>query len=142
MAVASGDQEMAEGAEVVIAWTSGGYGEAVASGINMERMRKQLLLRDEEFSLFEDDIQAAIVAVSGMDIGWDDLIEARKRVLVDMCFSLGAEGLLEFKKMLSAVRDQEWEWAAHEMLHSLWASQVGDRAVTLAKMMLHGVSDE
>lgn len=64
--------------------------------------------------------------------------DARARVLIDMCFNLGLGGLQRFVKMLAAVDAREWDTAADEMLASHWAQQVGQRAVTLARMMRTG----
>ena len=73
---------------------------------------------------------------------WDQVIEVLpwsrsvplviQEVLVHMCFNLGIEGLLGFKKTLAAMQAGEWGQAAHEMRASRWARQVGTRAENLA----------
>lgn len=70
---------------------------------------------------------------------WEDIDEIRQLVLADMCFNLGIEGLLKFHKMLAAIRSNNWQLAHDEMLNSKWASQVGNRAPKLAKIMLTGI---
>ena len=63
----------------------------------------------------------------------------RQNVLVNMCFNLGYEGLMGFKKMWKAIEDYDFEKAADEMLKSKWAEQVGRRAKELAKIMRTGM---
>ena len=69
---------------------------------------------------------------------WRGLGAARSAVILSMAFNLGLSGLLGFRKMLAAVRRNEFEEAAREMLDSRWAGQVGSRARELAAMMKSG----
>ena len=62
----------------------------------------------------------------------------RQAVLVNMAFNLGIAGLLAFKRMLAACERGEYAAAAREMLDSVWAKQVGARAVRLAEQMRTG----
>lgn len=62
----------------------------------------------------------------------------RQRVLVDMCFNVGMSKLRGFKLMLAAVSVGDYDEAARQMLDSLWAQQVGQRAIRLASMMASG----
>lgn len=66
------------------------------------------------------------------------LDDVRKRVIINMVFNLGAAGVSNFRKMIAAIENMEWEKAAAEMLDSKWATQVGSRAHRLALMMEHG----
>lgn len=59
----------------------------------------------------------------------------RKRVIINMIFNMGVQKVLGFKKMWAAIGREDWEGAAKEMLDSRWATQVGDRAIELAKEM-------
>jgi lysozyme len=69
--------------------------------------------------------------VSGLD-------EVRQRVLLDMAFNLGIQGLLKFRLTLAAIQAGQYERAASMMLDSLWAKQVGQRAERLSRMMATG----
>ncbi len=69
---------------------------------------------------------------------FETLDNARKDVLIDMCFNLGIGGLLKFKKTLEHIKNQEWMKAGDEMLCSKWAKQVGKRAITLSEIMKKG----
>jgi len=68
---------------------------------------------------------------------YDGLDDVRQRVVADMCFNLGPK-ILQFKRFLEFVKTKQWEMAAVAMLDSLWARQVGKRAMTLARMMKDG----
>ena len=69
---------------------------------------------------------------------FEQLTDARQRVLVNMAFNLGRPRLGKFRKFLAAVAAGDWHTAAREMLDSAWAEQVGDRATRLARMMREG----
>lgn len=66
---------------------------------------------------------------------WKHHPENVQMVLMDMCFNLGINGFLEFKRTLGYIRDQKYSAAAVEMLKSKWASQVGARAKELSVMI-------
>ena len=55
--------------------------------------------------------------------------------LLDMCFNMGINKLICFKKMIKALEDKDYTVAAMEALDSKWAKQVGDRAKTIAVMI-------
>ena len=96
--------------------------------------------KDEALYLLRNDIKKCIndaEAVIGSQV-WEGLSEARKRVLVDMRFNLGAGGIRTFKNTLQAIREGRYGDASKGMLSSKWAGQVGRRATTLARMMLEG----
>lgn len=69
---------------------------------------------------------------------WDDLSERRKRALANMCFNLGLTRLRRFKKMLLALENGYYDQAADEALDSVWADQVGDRALRIAQAFREG----
>lgn len=69
---------------------------------------------------------------------WRTLPEGPREVLHEMAFNMGTMGLMKFAKTLDAARRQDWAMAAAEMRDSLWATQVGKRADTLAAIMKEG----
>ena len=98
------------------------------------------LTMEEVNYLLENDIKECIndaEVVIGSQV-WEGLSEARKRVLVDMRFNLGAGGIRTFKNTLQAIREGRYGDASKGMLSSKWAGQVGRRATTLARMMSEG----
>lgn len=64
--------------------------------------------------------------------------DARENAFIEMVFNMGAKKVNEFKKMLAAIAQDDWTIAAHEMLNSEWAKEVGARATRLAQMMVSG----
>lgn len=66
---------------------------------------------------------------------WRTLSETRQRVLANMCFNLGIEGLCKFVHTLDYIHSGRYEDAATAMMQSTWAAQVGLRAKRLALMM-------
>ena len=67
-----------------------------------------------------------------------DLDEVRQRCLMDMAFNLGVAGLMKFEKTLRLIAQGNLSGASQEMLRSKWADQVGQRAITLSRMMATG----
>lgn len=63
---------------------------------------------------------------------------ARQHALIDMRHNLGGDGLRGFTQMVAAINAGDWQTAAKEALDSRWADQVGDRAITIAKMLRDG----
>ena len=92
----------------------------------------------EALTMLANDVDLAIHELESRFTWFGDLSDARQRVLVNMCFNLGITRLLGFRNMLAAVELGDYYKAAHEMLDSKWARQVGDRAKRLATMMEQG----
>ncbi len=67
-----------------------------------------------------------------------NLDDVRKMAIVDMAFNLGMPRFLQFKKFIECLSYQKYENAAEEMLHSLWAKQVGKRAIRLSEIIKTG----
>ena len=52
-----------------------------------------------------------------------------------MVFQLGMTGVSKFKNTLKAVKEEDWDTAADEMLDSVWAKQTPERANELSSTM-------
>jgi len=109
----------------------------VGIGRNLEtvgiREKEARFLLGEDLRITEDLLKAKLSP--GQWARWDDV---RKAVLLNMAFNLGVAGLFSFEKMILALQTDNWDRAATEMLDSLWAKQVGNRAVELSEMMKKG----
>lgn len=83
------------------------------------------------------DIAGALAECERFDwfFGLDDV---RKRVIINMVFNLGFNGVSKFRNMIAAIEEKNWIRAASEMQDSRWARQVGDRAHRLTDMMIEG----
>lgn len=92
----------------------------------------------EAFYLLDDDILYFSGKLNHFLKFFSSLDENRQIALIDMCFNLGVQGFLNFKEMISALEAGDYYRAADEMLNSKWASQVGERATTLANIIRNG----
>ena len=88
--------------------------------------------------LLRHDLTRTRFALEKVLPGFLALSKPRRMALIDMCFNLGLPRFLQFKQMLAAVVAGDFNRAAKEMLSSAWATQVGQRAQTLATMMQEG----
>lgn len=98
--------------------------------------RKGGRLTDEEIDfLLANDIKECEADLDAHLPWWRTLSEVRQRVLVNMRFNLGMQGLLGFKNTLKLIEAGQYKSAATNMLVSKWAGQVKGRAKRLARMM-------
>lgn len=93
---------------------------------------------DEATMMLENDIDVVMAQLDHKLPWWRDMTEPRQRVLANMCFNLGITRLLKFINTLEAMKHGQYDKAASGMLDSLWAKQVGKRAIRLAKQMREG----
>lgn len=75
-----------------------------------------------------------------------NLDPVRQGVLEDMCFNLGPEpfdgdGVKDWPIFMSQLARGDWKSAASNMRKTLWAKQVGQRAIKLARIMETGVDE-
>jgi len=95
------------------------------------------LSHHEVRALLDTDINDALNALAVFP--WFTTLDPiRQRALVDLCFNLGLPRLRTFKNMLAALERRDWPRAARELLASRYASQVGRRAITIARMLETG----
>jgi lysozyme len=103
-----------------------GYG----TSLPLSKAEGEILLR-MRLDAFYKELYTKLPWVEGLS-------QTRQNVLINMTYNLGIYGLLKFKKMLSALKKEEYGKAADEMLLSRWSSQVGHRAVSLSNDMRNG----
>jgi lysozyme len=96
------------------------------------------ITRAEAEALCRNDVARVEAELDARLPWWRGLGEVRQRVIANMAFNLGTDGLLKFKNTLRHVEAGEYLAAAQGMLASKWATQVGPRAVRLAQMMRDG----
>jgi lysozyme len=94
--------------------------------------------RDEAMTMLDNDIFASTQELYTRFPITLEMDHVRTLCLVNMLFNLGSSRLAKFKKMWAAIEQQDWEEAANQMLDSMWADQVGRRAVELADQMRTG----
>jgi len=88
--------------------------------------------------LLEYDIDAKVNQIKNALPWVEKLSDARQRVIINMVFNLGLTGFQKFRNTIAAIKAEDWDVAAAEMLNSKWARQVGPRAERLAQMMREG----
>lgn len=67
-----------------------------------------------------------------------ELDEERQNVVAEMAFQMGVQGVRDFPKMLQALRMEDYETAAKEMLNSSWHKQTKARCEELSEIMRTG----
>ena len=120
-----------EGLRLTVYDCPAGY-KTIGVGRNIEHKG---ITESEALYLLDNDIGYFTEQLEDNLIGFQELPEDKKAVLVNMAFNLGVNGLLKFKNMLAAITEERWEDASSEMLNSRWADQVGNRAIELAEVM-------
>ena len=112
--------------------TTIGVGRCLEPGVGLG------LSDDEIDMLLENDIARVTIELSRCFPWFDELNDARRDAMIDICFNLGLTRLLKFNNALAAIDARDWELAAIEFIDSRWRNQVGNRAVELAAMIETG----
>jgi len=63
------------------------------------------------------------------------LSQERQEVLFSLCYQLGTNGLLRFKRMWTAIENHDFATASAELLDSKYATQTPNRANKNAKIL-------
>lgn len=111
-------------------WTVGVGRNLTDKGLRRDEIN---ILLAHDIADAEDDARALLGNVC-----FDGLSDARKAVIVNMAFNLGVTKLRKFVKLLAALKDRRYLDAAHEMRHSVWATDVKGRADELITIMERG----
>ena len=90
------------------------------------------------------EAQSKQIATEHYQGKWDQLIvfdwfynlpEEAQNIVAHMAYQMGVRGVLNFKKMIAALKEENYHLASIEMLDSKWAKQTPERARRLAKRM-------
>jgi lysozyme len=106
----------------------------IGYGRNLDDMG---ISEDEALYLLQNDIDACYSELNVFN-WFQELDQVRQEALVDMRFNLGLPRFLSFKKMIARLIAKEYSQAAEEIINSLYAKQVGDRANEIAYMIERG----
>lgn len=103
------------------------YGKEVGTMISVERCEE----------LFMHDLNTAISECQELyQEGEFDILPGEvQEILVNMMFNMGRTRLSKFKKMHSAILEENWKTAAVEGRDSLWYKQVTNRAERLMERL-------
>lgn len=111
----------------------------IGIGILIDK-RKGGGLRPEEVTFIFENRMKILSAELQERLPWfHTLADARQRVLMQMAFQMGVDGLMGFKNTLKMIEEGKYMMAAAGMLQSKWAKQTPDRAERLSKMMETGI---
>lgn len=93
--------------------------------------------KDERSALIASDITRIIRELNDIIPTFRQMNEIRRRVLIDMVFSMGIVQFMGLREILNAVREQDYAKAAEIILDLPWDVQAG-RVRRLASMMATG----
>ena len=111
----------------------------IGIGILIDK-RKGGGLRPEEVTfIFENRMRILAEELQERLPWFNTLVDARQRVLMQMAFQMGVDGLMGFVNTLRMIEQGKYMMAAAGMLQSKWAKQTPDRAARLSKMMETGI---
>lgn len=130
-----------EGCELTAYKDTLGYWTIGVGHLLGAEQRMSQITPSEADALLDADINAAVDIVIKRvgQIQFEMIDDVRQRALINMAFNLGPK-LLQFKRFLSSVDNRDWTSAAREMMESLWAKQVGLRAIRLRRMIETGIA--
>ena len=94
--------------------------------------------RNEALIMLDNDISKVRYALDLNLSFFKTLTPARQDALINMGFNMGVPKLLTFKKTLMYLSIGDYKSASQECLNSVWATQVGERAKRIAKILLIG----
>ena len=99
---------------------------------------KACLSIGQVLQLLEETIQEAEIIAKRLVPNLQWMSEPRQTALIDMAFNLGETRLKKFKKMLAALKEEDFELAAVEAQDSLWFTQVKSRGRKIVRMIREG----
>tara|TARA_R110000772_G_scaffold157778_1_gene268951 strand:+ start:209 stop:625 length:417 start_codon:yes stop_codon:yes gene_type:complete len=114
--------------EDTLGFKTGGYGHKILPGEDIPTTQDGWEL------IFTQDFDKACMGATNLTKGMDVHHNAYK-ILVEMCFQMGENGVSKFKKMLACVEAQDHVGASDQMLDSRWAKQTPNRAKALSTLM-------
>lgn len=106
-----------------------GWGHLIQPGENLTR-----ITREQADEIFRNDAQGAWDTANNI-LSETNAPVAVQGIVAEMTFQMGEQGVRGFQNMIQAIRDQDYNRAADEMLDSLWARQTPARARELSNRM-------
>jgi lysozyme len=97
------------------------------------------ITQGEAYMLLETDLDECVADLKMLFPDFDQIDPPRQEALVNMRFQLGGGTLRKFRRMVKAVKTEDWEEAKVEALDSAWARQTPQRAHEVAEVLRTGV---
>ena len=110
-----------------------GYGHLITDEDNFENGKEYS--KDELLKLFDKDFAKAEMGANQLVGHIQELHIEAKNIVTEMGFQLGTQGVRNFKNMLDALENRDYQMASNEMLDSRWNAQTPNRCQNLAKIM-------
>ena len=123
---------------------------AVLGEFDEDDLENVTITEQQAYTIFDIDVQDAIEDIYPFltDEQLEALGETRRAVILSMVFQIGGGAIRKFKNFKSAVLDEDWEKASHEMVTgsrggpSLWFKQTPDRCQRAADAMKVGYFEQ
>ena len=97
----------------------------IGIGRNIDERGGKGITRDESTMLLMGDIAECTTDLQRLfGDQWNWISDNRKIALIDLRFNLGGRGFRSFRRMIQAIRAEDWAWAGKEAMDSRWATQV------------------
>ncbi len=110
-----------------------GYGHLVKKNERFEKNKKYK--KNFLNNVFKKDLNKAIKIYN--EIFKEFVFPSNvTEVLIEMIFQLGKKRFLSFKKMIKALKKQDYILASKEMKNSLWKKQTPKRVLKLSKIIV------
>lgn len=111
----------------------------IGIGHTGKEVHEGLVWSDVEIdAAYDVDVKIAESACTRNFPWYKGLDDARRAVILGMCFQMGYGRLMGFKHMLAASATRMWPTAALEMHDSAWAKQTPKRVARLAQQLETG----
>lgn len=92
--------------------------------------------------MLSEDLDKALAFAMGIfGEDWECWDDARQQAVVCMIFNIGPNGFLKFKKMIAALKNEDWATAANEAEASRWYEQTKGRGKRIVKLIREGIYD-
>ena len=88
--------------------------------------------------LFDISLDRAIAGCKALFPDFDNFSDGVKMALTDFVFQMGEHGASKFVNSIAMINSGQWEEAAENMLKSLWAEEVPNRAKDVTDLIAAG----
>lgn len=89
------------------------------------------------YSWLECDLASTVKQCESFD-WFKTLNQARKDVIISMCYQLGFKGFCKFRQTIKYMARRDFALASKEILDSKWARQTSSRALRHSKLLASG----
>ena len=91
--------------------------------------------------LFASDVSQTVMELDHLVVWWRTLDAPRQRVMINLCFNMGAVKLTTFTTFLGYMKVHDYAGAAEDLKGTLWYGEVGGRGPRMVSRLLAGAAD-